>query len=71
MKPRDLDAAAMERRDVAAAAGCTVCPECAGYGETWRDVWVIDGWSVSSDRCPKCLGETWIDAAGKPFKIDQ
>ena len=36
------------------------CPECLGNGGTWRDVWVIDGWSVSFDNCPAC------DGSGKP-----
>jgi hypothetical protein len=27
---------------------------CRGTGYVWRDVYVIDGWSVSGDWCPVC-----------------
>lgn len=53
----------MVRRDEAAAAGCKICPTCEGTGEVWV---AVDG----NVRCYTCLGETWIDASGKPYKID-
>ena len=31
------------------------CPGgCHGTGYVWRDVYVIDGWSVDGDWCPVC-----------------
>lgn len=36
------------------------CVACLGNGGAWRDVWVVDGWSVTFDDCPECLG------SGKP-----
>lgn len=64
------DEQAMARRDGAAKAGCQVCHKCNGTGEVWKDVYVVDGWSVTSIACPRCKGETWLDAQGHPYKID-
>jgi DnaJ-class molecular chaperone len=67
---QDEDARANARRDEAARNGCNPCSECDATGEIWRDVYVIDGWSVTSSTCPTCNGETWVDAQGRPHKID-
>jgi DnaJ-class molecular chaperone len=32
------------------------CQTCDGKGETCRDVWVVDGWSVSFSYCTDCKG---------------
>lgn len=58
---RSRDAAAMKRRDDAAATGAHICPVCAGSG-------VVD--DDGARICPACAGETWIDKDGKPLKID-
>ena len=29
-----------------------VCPACLGRGGHWRDVYVVDGWSIAWDDCP-------------------
>ena len=58
----DRDAAAMKRRDDAAAKGARICPKCDGTGE------VV---TVCADNtCPHCQGQTWIDAQGRPYRID-
>lgn len=59
----DEDAAAMKRRDAAAASGARICPACHGVGFVEDADW-------NGIRCPTCAGETWIDRSGKPLKID-
>ena len=60
----DADAEANKRRDEAAAKGCQICPDCEGSGG-------YIGTTPDHDQvCAQCAGETWIDAQGRPFKID-
>jgi hypothetical protein len=34
------------------------CVACEGRGGRWREVYVIDGWSVTWDDCPCC---SWLN----------
>ena len=62
----ERDEAAMKRRDVAYASGAAICGQCGGNGTVWQ---LVDG-KPEDVPCPRCEGETWIDADGRPYKID-
>ena len=62
----ELDRHAMRRRDKAAEAGARLCPTCDGTGAVQDDPEVRGAYV----ECHKCCGETWIDAQGRPYKID-
>lgn len=63
----DRDAEAMKRRDDATAKGCRICVDCEGTGKEQHAIWSHIG---TDGRCGTCKGETWLDAQGRPFKID-
>jgi hypothetical protein len=39
---------------VSPALRAQYCVACEGRGGSWREVYVIDGWSVAWDDCPCC-----------------
>jgi DnaJ-class molecular chaperone len=66
MRAHERDGQAMTRRDAADRVGARICRTCDGTGA----VLVVEPFDRRWACCPKCTGETWVDARGRPYKID-